>query len=137
MEQANPWTKVVSRLSHFASDDDILAEACHTVDCGSHTPRTAKGDAPRQARLSAGQYQCKVSAIERQSDMSVLVSWCDATMCHYVDQLWTRVTARNSGHCALTGKHIRKGDPIFKPRTRGRYCPANRDEMILVTAVVP
>ncbi|MGE8158959.1 DUF3331 domain-containing protein [Paraburkholderia sp. NPDC080076] len=77
----------------------------------------------------------KITAIERQSDTYVLISWCDPTMCHYVDQVWSRFTARCSGHCALTGQRIERGDQVFKPRSRGRLRPANCDEMILATAL--
>ncbi|WP_407947679.1 DUF3331 domain-containing protein [Paraburkholderia solitsugae] len=77
----------------------------------------------------------KITAIERQDAVTALISWCDPTMCHYADQVWGRVTARNSGYCALTGQRIQVGDTVFRPRARGRLRPANRDEMILAAAL--
>lgn len=135
MEQVNPWTQLVSLLSHLASEDDsIPTESRPALGLSPRAARTAKLNELHQA-TSADQYHSKIRAIERQSVTSVLVSWCDPTMCHYVDQVWTRVTARNCGYCALTGERIQKGDLIFKPRGRGQYRPSNCNEMILAAAL--
>lgn len=58
------------------------------------------------------------SCIERQGNGALLVSWHDATAGHCSDQRWTRRLARVRGTCALTGKYIAQGMPIFKPTSR-------------------
>jgi hypothetical protein len=136
MEHANPWTRVVSLLSHLAGSDHMLIEACREVAWRPHDACTAQRSGPHQT-TSTEQRSSKITAIERQGDGAVLISWCDATMCHYVDQVWTRVTARNGGYCALTGVRIQRGDLIFKPRGRGQHRPSNCNEMILAAALVP
>ncbi|MDE1183749.1 DUF3331 domain-containing protein [Paraburkholderia sp.] len=83
----------------------------------------------------APSHRTMITAIEPQNDASMLVSWCDPTMCHYVDQVWISVTARSGGYCALTGNRIRRGDSIFKPRSRGAHRPVNCNEMILAAAL--
>ena len=35
------------------------------------------------------------------------------------------------GHCALTGRYIRKGDPVYKPWLKGMSKPFNGSDMIL------
>ncbi|WP_424062459.1 DUF3331 domain-containing protein [Paraburkholderia sp.] len=134
MEQVNPWTQVVSLLAHIASAD-WLGEQPWSADCQARMAiQEAAPRDPHQAMPQPGRAS-KVTSIERQENASVLVSWCDPTMCHYVDQVWRRVTARNAGYCALTGQPIKRGDAIFKPRARGRNRPVNYDEMILASAL--
>ncbi|WP_429256640.1 DUF3331 domain-containing protein [Paraburkholderia sp. GAS334] len=43
------------------------------------------------------------------------------------------LSARSSGRCALSGKPIRGGDAIYRPRSRGRDMPSNGREMILAS----
>jgi hypothetical protein len=135
MEQANPWTQVVSLLSHLSSSDDGVFAA--TFGEVSRSGRMAHaGQRGYRRPTLADRHHIRITVIERQDDASALVSWCDPTLCHYVDQVWTRVTARHCGYCALSGERIQKGDSVFKPRTRGRYRPANCDEMILLASVL-
>jgi hypothetical protein len=134
MEQVNPWTQVVSLLSHLASGADSAgAQSCRAGGGSRQAARNGKRSESHQA-LSAGGHRSKITAIERLDEVSALVSWCDPTMCHYVDQVWTRVIARGCGYCALTGERIQKGDAIFRPRGRGQHRPVNCNEMILVAA---
>jgi hypothetical protein len=79
--------------------------------------------------------QASVRLIEKQSENSMLVTWSDSTRCRYLDQVWTSGYARSGGYCALSGRAIRRGDLIFKPRWRGRTKPANSTEMILAEAI--
>lgn len=138
MEQVNPWNQVVSLLSHLASAEESPDETAWHAGCPArraaraikpHEPREPLQDMPLRGRGS------KITSIERQDDASALVSWCDPTLCHYVDQVWIQVTARHGGYCALTGQRIERGNAIFKPRARGQHRPANSDEMILAAAL--
>lgn len=136
MEHVNPWSQVVSLLSHLSSGVNGTAGEPWRAACrpGAHAARIWKPGTPHQA-TSARSTRSKISAIERQGDATALISWCDPTMCHYVDQVWSRVTARCNGYCALTGQCIQRGDAVFKPRVRGRPRPLNCEEMILAAAL--
>ncbi|MFM0342402.1 DUF3331 domain-containing protein [Paraburkholderia fungorum] len=136
MEQVNPWSQVVSLLSRLSSGVDSAAGEPWRAACrrGAQAARIGKPGTPYQTTLVPAP-RSKITAIERQDDTSVLISWCDPTMCHYVDQVWSRVTARSSGYCALTGQRIQSGDAVFKPRGRGRLRPVNCEEMILAAAL--
>ncbi|MEZ2311877.1 DUF3331 domain-containing protein [Paraburkholderia sp. RCC_158] len=62
---------------------------------------------------------------EQQSENSMLVTWSDSTSCRYLDQVWIAGYARRGGCCALSGRAVRRGDLVFKPRWKGRTKPAN------------
>jgi hypothetical protein len=130
MEQVSPWTQVVSLLSHGAGAGLFEEQPWH-AGCGRRAGK------PRGARRGVPAIGCetKITSIERQDKGMALVSWCDPTMCHYIDQVWGQVVARSSGYCALTGQRIERGDAVFRPRARGRNRPANCDEMILASAL--
>ncbi|MGF6902396.1 DUF3331 domain-containing protein [Paraburkholderia sp. GAS348] len=137
MEQLNPWSQVVSLLSRLSSDDFIAGGGSWRA--GSRrgvraVQQTWKPSTP-QKTMSDATYSSKITSIELQNNASVLISWCDPTMCHYVDQVWSRAAARNCGYCALTGQRIYRGDAVFKPSSRGRLRPVNCDEMILAAAL--
>ena len=134
MEQVTPWSQVVSLLSHGINDEMFAAQPWH-AGSGSH-PANGVGK-PRGAQQGAPAADCdsKITSIERQDEGLALVSWCDPTMCHYIDQVWNQVVARSSGYCALTGQRIERGDTVFKPRARGRNRPANCNEMVLAAAL--
>jgi hypothetical protein len=77
------------------------------------------------------------TVVERVTDRSILVNWCDSTSCHYCEQLWTRKSARCAGHCALTGEVIARGDVVYGPYTRVGHRPVNEKAMILATSLEP
>lgn len=134
MEQVSPWTQVVSLLSDVANGNLLVEQPCRASPFAQRTiciaaPRNRENDRSNVGRSS------KVTCVELQVNKSALVSWCDSTMCHYIDQVWRQAIARSPGYCALTGQRIERGTLVFKPRTCGRARPANCDEMILVSAV--
>jgi len=134
MEQVTPWSQVVSLLSHGVKNE-MFAEQPRHAGCGSRPSYRAGKPRGAQQSVPAGDCDSKITSIERQDEGQALVSWCDPTMCHYIDQVWNQVVARSSGYCALTGQRIERGDPIFKPRARGRNRPANCNEMVLAAAL--
>lgn len=73
--------------------------------------------------------------VERISERSILVNWCDSTSCHYCDQLWIKKSAISAGYCALTGNLIARGDVVYGPYTRVAHPPANGRAMILASSV--
>ncbi|WP_367147049.1 DUF3331 domain-containing protein [Paraburkholderia sp.] len=76
-----------------------------------------------------------ITVVERLSDATVLVSWRDATSCHYLDQTWALGVARHQGQCALSGRPIQRGEPIYRPRRRAREHPVNAGAMILAAVI--
>jgi Domain of unknown function (DUF3331) len=51
----------------------------------------------------------------------------------YQEQIWSPYLARASERCALSGEHIGRGDPVYRPRDRGPMMPLNGDAMILAS----
>jgi Domain of unknown function (DUF3331) len=77
-----------------------------------------------------------VTVVEELSNSLFALRWHDPALCYYEEQVWSPCFARASGHCALSGKHISLGDSVYRPRTRGRVMPLNKDAMILGSELV-
>jgi Domain of unknown function (DUF3331) len=77
-----------------------------------------------------------VTVVEQLSNSLYALCWHDPTLCNYEEQIWAPCAAPMSGHCALSGIHVNRGDPVYRPRIRGRVVPLNRDAMILATEMV-
>ena len=75
-----------------------------------------------------------VSLLDRPTSATATISWRDSTRCCYGDQLWRSSRARTEGICAMSGRPIRPGDAVYKPRF-GRSAPRNADAMILTSAL--
>jgi hypothetical protein len=76
-----------------------------------------------------------VSIVEKLSPSTISVRWSDPCLGHYANQLWGIGLARGAAICVLSGKPIRRGDLIFRPRVHRSHVPSNRDRMILASAV--
>lgn len=76
-----------------------------------------------------------ISILEQLSSKTLSVCWSDPRTGHYADQVWRIGLARMDSFCVLTGRPIRRGDPVFRPRACETYFPANRNRMILAAAV--
>jgi len=76
-----------------------------------------------------------ISVVEKLSSTTISVCWSDPCLGHYANQIWGMGSARGDAICVLSGKRIRRGDPIFRPRAYGSQLPINRDRMILASAV--
>lgn len=76
-----------------------------------------------------------VTDVERRSDKTIAVCWADATFGHYREQLWVISIAKKSAICALSGKIIRRGDEVYRPRVTALHIPSNADAMILVASL--
>ena len=77
----------------------------------------------------------RVSVLEQLSSKSLSVYWSDPCLGRYADQVWRIGLAPLDSFCVLTGRSIRRGESVFRPRVRGSYSPANRHRMILASAV--
>jgi hypothetical protein len=77
----------------------------------------------------------QVSVVEKLSTTTISVRWSDPCEGRYESQIWGMGSAPSDAVCELSGKAIRRGDPIFRPRVSRTYAPVNRHRMILASAV--
>ena len=77
-----------------------------------------------------------VTVVEELSNSLFALRWHDPALCYYEEQVWSPCFAPASARCALSGVHINLGDSVYRPRTRGRVMPLNRDAMILASEMV-
>jgi hypothetical protein len=76
-----------------------------------------------------------IAVMERLSAVTISVSWSDSRSGRYTEQIWCSGIARATSVCALTGRTIRHGDRIFRPRTRATRVPIHQDQMILAETI--
>ena len=125
----DPWSATLAALRSFSSPPDQHRVVPDPFARGSCKP------AQHRQRGGADIRTFTVTVLEQLSNSLVALSWRDPTLCNYEEQMWSPALARNPGRCALSGLHIRKGDAIYKPVTRGKTAPLNRDAMILASAL--
>lgn len=70
-----------------------------------------------------------IRILERPTPTTAVVEWSAPTTGHYGQQNWRTSTAKAPGFCAMSGRSIRRGDPVFRPSTTG-HVPQNADAMI-------
>ncbi|WP_353889430.1 DUF3331 domain-containing protein [uncultured Paraburkholderia sp.] len=116
------------------SNEDISAGGGLTV-LASQTLENLHNTPDRSDVLVQYAHNSVVKLVERVTDRTVLVTWCDATSCRYADQLWTRRLARRASHCSLTGQLILRGDTVYGPSARTFQPPANAGAMILASSL--
>ncbi|AUT66064.1 DUF3331 domain-containing protein [Paraburkholderia terrae] len=88
-----------------------------------------------KSMTSAMANSSSINRIEWQTTCTILVSWSDSRLGRYVEQTWRAGFARTTGVCGLTGKFVRRGDPVFRPLRRGSAAPRNAFDMILANTV--
>lgn len=72
---------------------------------------------------------------ERLSSCTISVSWSDPCSGRYNEQVWRTGLARTAATCVLSGRSIRRGDQVFRPRSSDAHMPVNEQQMILVATV--
>jgi Domain of unknown function (DUF3331) len=75
-----------------------------------------------------------VRILERPTETTALVLWRSAARCHYGEQLWIRGVATRAGSCAISGRAVKRGDRIYRPR-RGRARISNALAVILASSI--
>lgn len=75
-----------------------------------------------------------VRVLEISSELTITVSWNDATGGNYGAQIWRIRRAHHPGVCALTGETIDVGDFVYRPLF-GDVPPLNADAMISADAI--
>ncbi|MFJ2994447.1 DUF3331 domain-containing protein [Pandoraea sp. NPDC087047] len=75
-----------------------------------------------------------VRVLELSSELTITVSWNDATGGNYGAQIWRIRKAPHPGVCALTNETIDAGDFVYRPLF-GDVPPLNADAMISAEAI--
>ncbi|WP_175946418.1 DUF3331 domain-containing protein [Burkholderia pyrrocinia] len=84
------------------------------------------------AAVSPLRPQLFVTVLEAGDD-GLLIRWVESGRCHYGEQRWCLRVALQPGRCAISGRPIEPGEPVFRPVRRP--VPANGDEMICPVSV--
>jgi hypothetical protein len=117
----DPWMQTIGLLSVPASGSRGCGVGPNEDNGARHVDGTAL-------------HGVTVSLVERQKSSTATISWRDSTRCCYGDQVWCASRARTEGVCAMSGRPIRRGDAVYKPRPY-RPAPRNADAMILTSAL--
>jgi hypothetical protein len=119
-------------LDPSAEQLDACARKRHVAltRCRSNTRISAAEACYRAVKRPA-----QIVVTEWLSSATISVSWSDSCTGRYIEQIWCSGLSRATSICVLTGRTIRRGDRVFRPRTRGVRVPANEDQMILVEAI--
>ncbi|WP_175716461.1 DUF3331 domain-containing protein [Burkholderia anthina] len=91
--------------------------------------RVAESVAPGASPLRP---QLFVTVLEAGDD-GLLVRWSESGRCHYGEQRWRLRVALQAGRCAISGRAIEPGEPVYRPVRRP--VPVNGDEMIRPASV--
>lgn len=127
--RTDPWPRTLAAILNFsASPDESLNP--FGLPGYRYAPARTPADSTRAQSFT-------VTVLEYMHNSRVCLSWHDSTLCNYEEQVWAPALARRSGHCALSGACIRRGDTVYRPQTRGRIAPLNADAMILASALSP
>jgi hypothetical protein len=131
-EGQDPWASMLATIHQFSSPPDPMQNPPGL----SGRPRSGGGPF-RPPKTDEGEVRTyTVTVVEKLSNSLFSMCWHDPTLCNYQEQVWSPCVARASGHCALSGKRIGRGDPVYRPRVRGPTRPLNGDAMILASELV-
>jgi hypothetical protein len=128
----DPWSTMLATIRQLSSPPDPMGNTRALSGViqsggGSFRPRNSgEGDVRTFT----------VRVVEALSNSLFSLCWHDPTLCNYQEQVWSPSRARASGRCALSGKQISRGDPVYRPRVRGAAMPLNGDAMILASELV-
>ena len=128
----DPWATTLAAIRQFSSPPDPMRNSPDL----SGRPRSG-GEPFRPRKTDGGDVRTfTVTVVEELSNSLFALCWHDPTLCNYEEQVWSPCFAPASARCALSGVHINLGDSVYRPRTRGRVMPLNRDAMILASEMV-
>lgn len=117
----DPWSQTIGLLSVISG-----------VTRAGFVPMGSGGAVPPVSELAHG--VVSVSLVDRPTTSTATIAWRDSTRCCYGDQVWRSSRARVEGVCAMSGRPIHPGDPVYKPRPC-RPMPLNAGAMILTSAL--
>lgn len=125
------WKSTVALLGRISSPGESGAQ--EATSWRDHGPEASKKNSPVRTSGRPAD-SASFTIVDRVSDRSILICWCDATLGHYAEQLWIRGVARRSTLCVLSGLRVKRGDIVYRPSTRAQR-PANCEEVILAVVV--
>ncbi|MBN3830921.1 DUF3331 domain-containing protein [Burkholderia sp. Ac-20344] len=101
------------------------------------TKQWSIGYRPRRARVGSrtARRPVNVVIVRRISASAISVSWSDACLGKSTEQIWSKGFADGAAVCALTGRCIDRGDPVYRPHTGEARVPASRELTILAATV--
>ncbi|SEF13545.1 protein of unknown function [Burkholderia sp. WP9] len=119
---------------------DLLLSGTPTRHPSAQEPQCVRRIAPsRDTERQSGEMPHNrshlVAVLDRVAQDVIVVSWRDPRRCCYAEPTWRLRQAPHHGTCALSGRAIATGSPVFMPSSRPRA--ANADEMILPDALSP
>jgi hypothetical protein len=76
-----------------------------------------------------------VAIVARISRTAISVSWSDPCVGRFTEQIWSRAYAHDAAVCALTGRPIRRGEPVFRPHA-GDACGLPYRELAILASTV-
>lgn len=132
------------------SEDDVVARTLlNVLDpsreqldlCAGRRLAALKARAPSAGSFANDPVVCasrrpaQIAVMERLSSSTISVSWSDPCCGHYTEQVWCHGLARACSRCALTGRAIRTGDRVFRPRAREIRVPVDQPQMILAEVI--
>ena len=135
--RADPWATIVSNLSECTGCETagrrLGPTAARPYYVGKEDRQAASiNDEDGQSSVTKNVH---VSFVERSGAKTVSLTWHDSTEACYGEQAWMLKIARSSGHCALTGMAVKRGDTIYSPASRAATRPLNCTQMILAAAL--
>ncbi|MCA8099681.1 DUF3331 domain-containing protein [Burkholderia contaminans] len=116
----------------------VAADVVAMPSCGGVVahPLVTIGRAPIPEHAAAAasplRPQLFVTVLEAD-EHALLIRWVESGRCHYGEQRWRLRVALQPGRCAISGRPIEAGEPVFRPVRRP--VPANGDEMICPESV--
>jgi len=97
-DAAKGWLTGLSQLSQTGMPHELAA--------------TARAPATQFDPANVG-----IRPVEQLTARTATVDWCESGVCRYAEPTWIRGVAKRNGICALTGAQIRRGDPVYRPRS--------------------
>ncbi|MCC8392914.1 DUF3331 domain-containing protein [Paraburkholderia sp. MMS20-SJTR3] len=113
----DPWQMTIGLLGQLSG------EKCP----GSPVPAAPEQASRRSADKPVPGLTIRV--LERATATRVTLAWRDPSRCAYCDQEWYRTRARRAGVCVVSGRKMRRGEDVYRPRTT-RPQALNADAMI-------
>lgn len=124
----DPWAHTLAMIDH--------SSGLRLSDPHSRAASKKRRGAVRQASRDARKACATIRILERLSTSTVSLSWRDPTSINYGEQVWWMGCARKSGHCAVSGERIVRGQSIYRPKRSGQGTPLNKNAMILTSVIL-
>ena len=70
-----------------------------------------------------------VRVLDKPTQQTLIVSWGDPRFGRHGYQIWRTAVAQKRGTCVLTGRQIKAGETVYKPR-KAKQRVVNADAMI-------